>query len=97
MQGPFYIILEAASSDGTSNARRLEAFLQTVHGDSSGGGGGVLGGSGHEAQRAEAAAHIWKVRKNLSEGLRLTGGEHELLSLLHVCLIYSQHKTLEAD
>lgn len=71
MQGPFYVILEAASSDAAANARRLEAFLHTIRS-----GGGVLGGRGEEAERAAAAAHIWKVRKNLSEGLRLTGGEH---------------------
>lgn len=72
VQSPFYIVLEASSSDPQSNAARLEAFLAAAR---SSGSGGVLGGSGSNAQREAAAAHIWSVRKNLSEGLRLTGGE----------------------
>jgi hypothetical protein len=70
-QGPFYVILEASSSDARSNAARLDAFLTAAR---AAGSGGVLGGSGDAAKRQQAAAHIWSVRKNLSEGLRLTGG-----------------------
>ena len=71
LQGPFYVVLEASSSDARSNAARLDAFLTAAR---AGGSGGVLGGSGDTEERREAAAHIWSVRKNLSEGLRLTGG-----------------------
>ena len=71
LQGPFYVILEASSSDVRSNAARLDAFLTAVR---AAGTGGVLGGSGSVEERQQAAAHIWSVRKNLSEGLRLTGG-----------------------
>ena len=71
LQGPFYVILEASSSDAQSNGARLEAFLTAAR---AAGSGGVLGGSGSSEERQAAAAHIWSVRKNLSEGLRLTGG-----------------------
>jgi hypothetical protein len=71
-QGPFYVILEASSSDEQSNAGRVNAFLKAT---CPAVGGGVLGGSGSNDERQAAAAHIWSVRKNLSEGLRLTGGD----------------------
>ena len=71
LQGPFYVILEASSSDARSNAARLDAFLTAAR---AAGSGGVLGGSGSDEERQQAAAHIWSIRKNLSEGLRLTGG-----------------------
>jgi hypothetical protein len=70
-QGPFYVILETSSSDRRSNAARLEAFLRAA---GTAGSSGILGGSGSDKERQAAAAHIWSVRKNLSEGLRLTGG-----------------------
>jgi hypothetical protein len=81
-QGPFYVILETSSSDARSNAARLDAFLTAAR---AAGSGGVLGGSGSDEVRQQAAAHIWSVRKNLSEGLRLTGGG-ALLGLICIAI-----------
>lgn len=84
-QGPFYVILEASSSDRRSNAARMEAFLTAARSSGSENSGGVLGGSGSGAEREAAAQHIWSVRKNLSEGLRLSGGELKVTCFLCTC------------